>query len=365
VRFEALIDGESAPYLRADEGKIRQSLINLLGNAIKFTQLGQIDLRVRLEQRGDNRLWLSASVEDTGPGISDEEQMKLFQPFSQTRIGLTTQQGAGLGLAISRKYARLMEGDITVAGRPGGGSIFRFEIPVERGDSGVAVRRDAPRRVIGIRDGTDLPGIMIVDDQFENRDWLMKLLTTIGFPVRCAVNGEAAIREWQEWNPRLILMDVHMPVMDGLEATRRIKAAPGGMETAILILSASVLDDDRRVVVQSGADDFLAKPCREGELLEKIRALLDISYDYDELTGGEGEPAAGAAALSAEGFAHLSRELIEELRNATLDGNKKLLNRLIVKVSLIEDAAFAGALQGLADRYEYDALTRLLEEACP
>ena len=128
----------------------------------------------------------------------------------------------------------------------------------------------------------------------------MKLLTSIGFSVRGADNGEAAIRSWEEWNPRLILMDVHMPVMDGLEATRRIKADPRGKETVIVALTASAMDDDRRTVSQSGADDFLAKPCREDELLEKMRALLNIAYDYEEVSGNEGQPVAGAAALSAE-----------------------------------------------------------------
>jgi signal transduction histidine kinase len=220
LRFDMLVDGESVPYVVADEGKIRQALINLLANAIKFTKRGQVKLHVTLESRSADRLRLSASVQDTGPGISYEEQSKLFEPFTQTSRGLHSQEGTGLGLAITRKYARLMGGDVTVISSPGEGSTFQFEIPVERGNSGVAVRRSAPRRVIGIRTGN--PRILVVDDQFENRDWLIKLLTAIGFSVRGSVNGEAAIRDWEEWDPRFILMDIHMPVMDGLEATRRI-----------------------------------------------------------------------------------------------------------------------------------------------
>src|ERR1039457_5042266 len=106
----------------------------------------------------------------------------------------------------------------------------------------------------------------------------MKLLTSIGFSVRCAENGEAAIRNWEEWKPRLILMDVHMPVMDGLAATQRIKADPGGRETVVIALTASAMDDQRLAALQSGVDDFIAKPCDEDELLEKIRAHLNISY---------------------------------------------------------------------------------------
>jgi PAS domain S-box-containing protein len=364
LRFEMVVDGESVLYILADEGKTRQALINLLGNAIKFTQKGRVTLRVTLHQRNAAGLWLSARVEDTGAGISEEEQQKLFEAFTQAGRGREIQKGTGLGLAITRSYARLMGGDVTVSSSPGNGSIFHFEIPVERGDAGVAIKRSGSHRVIGLRAGTNIPGILVVDDQFENRDWLMKLLTSIGFAVRGAENGEAAIRNWEEWNPALILMDVHMPVMDGLEATRIIKADPRGKETAIVTLTASALEDERLIAAESGADGFLSKPCREDELLEKMRALLNITYDYEEMSAGEGQPSAGARALSTEGLRQLPPALVEELRNAIFSGNIRRLNELLLKVHETADAGSADAMQKLADNYEYDALTRLLEEAC-
>jgi response regulator RpfG family c-di-GMP phosphodiesterase len=158
-------------------------------------------------------------------------------------------------------------------------------------------------------------------------------------------------------------MDMHMPGMDGLEATRRIKADPRAKQTAIVTLTASALDDDRRAAFESGADDFLAKPCLEDELLEKMRVLLGITYVYEEVSRTE-RPPAGAATPSAKGLGSLSFKLVEELRNATLSGNKTLLDTLILKVRETEDGASAEALQKLADNYEYDALTQLLEEAC-
>jgi CheY-like chemotaxis protein len=319
---------------------------------------------VTLDRGKANRLWLSARVEDSGAGISDEEQGKLFEPFSQIRRDLYGQEGTGLGLAISRKYARLMGGDITVTSSPGTGSIFRLEIPLERGDAGVAVRRSGSRRVMGIRAALEAPRILVADDHPDGRDWLMKLLASVGFSVRGADNGEAAIQNWEEWNPHLILMDVHMPVMDGLEAARRIKASAWGKETVIIALTASALHDDRLAVSQSGVDDFIMKPCREDELLEKMRALLNIAYDYEETNEAEGIPAAGEAALSAERLGPLPRELVEELLNATVSGNKRLLDKLILQVPETGNAGSAHTLQELADRYEYDALTRLLEEAC-
>jgi DNA-binding response OmpR family regulator len=151
--------------------------------------------------------------------------------------------------------------------------------------------------------------------------------------------------------------------MDGLEATRRIKADPRGKETAIVILTASALDEDRRAVAQTGADDFIAKPCREEDLLEKIRALLDLAYDYEDVGEADSKPLAGIAALGSA-LAQLPLELVEELRNATSIGNKRLLDSLILKVPQAGDAAAARSLQELADKYQYDDLTRLLEEAC-
>ncbi len=290
LQFEMLLDGETSSYVVGDEGKIRQVLINLLGNAVKFTQLGQITLHVTLSQRSD-QFWLSARVADTGVGLTAEEQEKLFESFTQARRGLRSQEGTGLGLAISRNYARLMGGDITVSSCPGEGSIFRFEIPIERGNAEVAVRRNSGRRVKGVGAGTGVPGVLVVDDHQENRDWLIKLLSSLGFAVRGAENGEAAIRIWEEWSPRLILMDVHMPVVGGIEATRRIKAEALGKDTIIIALTASALEDDRRAVFQSGADDFVSKPCSENELLEKIRGLSGIAYDYEEIEEAEGQPA--------------------------------------------------------------------------
>jgi PAS domain S-box-containing protein len=363
LNFEMLVDGESVPYVVADEGKIRQVLINLLGNAIKFTRSGRIGLHATVEQRGDDRLWLVARVEDTGSGISDEDHKILFEPFTRAKGTLNTQEGTGLGLAITRSYAALMGGDVRFTSSLGVGSLFHFEIPMGRVAAGVAVRRSALRRVVGIRRGTKAPGILVVDDQFENRDWLTKLLTSIGFSIQCADNGETAIRNWEQWSPRLILMDLHMPVMNGLEATRRIKADPRGKETAIVVLTASVLDDDRRTVFESGADEFLAKPCREDELLEKIRTILNIDYDYEEAHVAEGPPPAEAAYLSQQRLEQLPAGLRNDIRIAIVSGNKKALDQLILRVRETGDGESAHVFQELTIRYEYDSLLRSLDEA--
>jgi signal transduction histidine kinase/DNA-binding response OmpR family regulator len=364
LHFEMIVDGISVPYVRADEGKIRQSIINLLVNAIKFTKRGQVKLHVTVEERSHGQHWLSAQVADTGAGIAADEHHQLFEPFRQAKRGLNVQGGTGLGLAISRQFARLMGGDITVLSQPGQGSIFRFEVPIESGDSGVSIRRSEPRDVIAIRAGSNVPKVLVVDDQFENRDWLIKLLISVGFSARGAENGELAIRSWEDWNPDLILMDVHMPVMDGLEATRKIKEHPRGRETLIVVLTASALDEDRQTATESRADDFLSKPLRDDDLLEKVGKLLDVTYEYRDTDQLESQSIDEAPALTAQTLSRLPSDMLRKLRDATVSGNKKLLNELILSVLRVEDHGCARSLQQLADKYEYDTLTRLLEDAC-
>jgi PAS domain S-box-containing protein len=158
LQFDVSVDGEYVAHVVADAGKIRQVLINLLGNAIKFTPRGQIKLQVTLHRKAAGQLWLSVQVQDTGPGISDEEQTKLFQPFSQMKRGQKAQEGTGLGLAIGRSYARLMGGDITVNSSLGQGSIFRFEIPVEPGEVSAGIEQIAPYKLMGVDHGVAAAG---------------------------------------------------------------------------------------------------------------------------------------------------------------------------------------------------------------
>jgi CheY-like chemotaxis protein len=219
------------------------------------------------------------------------------------------------------------------------------------------------RNVIAIRGEQEAPKILVVDDQFENRDWLTKLLRAVGFTVRGADNGQAALEIWAEWKPALILMDLHMPVMDGLEATRTLKATPRGQETKVVMLSASAMDNDRRSATESGADGFVAKPCSQDELLETMRSLLQLAYHYEESPQIEGR-GQEASAVSGEVLGRLPVEMVGALLDATLKGSKKLLDKLILEVRETENSASADALQELADQYEYDTLTRLLEEVC-
>jgi CheY-like chemotaxis protein len=318
-------------------------------------------MRVSISQGDDSQLRLSARAEDTGVGIAAEELSELFRPFTQTQSGLKAQIGTGLGLAISREYARLMGGDITVSSEVGKGTVFQFDIPVVEGQGNAASKQRETRTVLRLLPGQQAQRLLIVDDDANNRNWLNKLLTSMGFLVREADNGQTAIQIWDEWRPQLILMDIRMPTMDGLEATRRIRATQAGDSPVIIAVSASAMDEDRNQGIQSGVDDFISKPCREDELLEKIRVRLGISYLYavDERLKGTESVAALASVLNAE--TPLPAELIEQLRLAVLNGENDRLDALIGEV-MEYDAPFAGTLRDLADKYEYDALTRLLEE---
>jgi len=366
LQFEVKIRTESVSYVVADEGKIRQVLINLLGNAIKFTVIGMIRLNVTVEQKDVGQFWLSAEVVDSGTGISTPQQERLFEPFSQTRRGLGESasaglEGTGLGLAISQKFAQLMGGGIAVTSTPGVGSTFRFSVPVQRGDAGtVAVNRD-PGRVVRVRAKGGAPKILVVDDIFENRDWLMKILTVVGFSVRGADNGETGIRMWKEWSPQLILMDMHMPVMDGFAAIREIKAERAGLKTVVIALTASAMDADRRRAEESGANGFLAKPCAERELFETVGLWLQISYDYE----AEAEEALleGIPGLTLNSDEGIPPQMVTDLLNATRQGNKTLMDTLIHRLGDGADGGPVRVLRELADRYDYDGLTRVLEGA--
>ncbi|RQW88492.1 MAG: response regulator [Geobacter sp.] len=269
---------ESLPRLLiADASKLRQVLINMLGNAVKFTEKGSIALRVALADQDLERMRLIVEVEDTGPGISPEELDMVFEAFEQAASGRRSSEGTGLGMAISRDYARLMGGDLTVTSTPGKGSIFRLEIPVEEGHS-PKITAPPKARIAGLKTSKPVPRVLVVEDGEENRFLLVSLLEQAGFEVRSAANGLQAVELFQEYHPDFIWMDIRMPVMDGREATRLIRETEGGRETKIVAISASGLAEERTSFLSAGFDELLPKPYHEQQIYEMMARLLAVEY---------------------------------------------------------------------------------------
>ena len=338
-------EAEVPQYVRTDDVKLRQVLINILSNAIKFTQSGAVVLRVRkLENSGvvdlldsptvvfdtttsirdfsiissdyatielreeaeDSTrfqvIFLQFEIEDTGVGISAEELGNVFNAFVQTASGQKTQKGTGLGLTISRQFVRLMGGEIVVESQLELGTTFKFEIPV-----GAAYAADVPagpinREVIGLEPNQPCYRILIVDDREDNRQLLVKMLSPLGFKLQQATNGREAIEIWENWQPHLILMDVRMPVMDGYEATQEIKARiqqreqeqqengemsishPDSPIPKIVALTASTIEGRRSFALLVGCDDFISKPFRKTEIFDTLNKHLGVRYLYSNST---------------------------------------------------------------------------------
>ncbi len=345
-------------YVVTDESKLRQVLINLLGNAIKFTENGRITLAIASAELEDSSHQLLFAVKDTGTGIDISEMDSLFQAFVQTASGRKSQEGTGLGLPISQQFVRLMGGEIAVSSTIGVGTTFQFEIPVKLADKSDKREYLTPtKRVIGLKPGHPQYRILVVEDRLENRQVLFKLLEPMGFDLCAAENGEQGIELWQSWQPHLIWMDMRMPVMDGYVATKRIKASAEGQATKIIALTASAFDEQRSQVMAAGCDDFVRKPFNSEEIFDKLAQYLGVEYIYEDIAMPKLPivtqdltpldldimPQAWRQRL-AEAAAQLSEDLIlgliEQVPNANLaDGLKNLVNsfRFDKIIDLIRD----------------------------
>jgi PAS domain S-box-containing protein len=348
-------------YIWADENKLRQILINLVGNAVKFTEAGGIMLRLASQKESPEEIRLIVEVEDTGMGIAEEELGKLFHEFEQTARGKQIHGGTGLGLAISREYARMMGGDITVISQFGKGSTFRVEVAVQPGiESGM---KESPRkqRVIGLEPSQNLiPRILVVDDTLESRNLLGQLLEMVGFDVKLVANGLEAVQTFEQWQPHFIWMDVRMPVMDGLEAARRIKATETDKSTVIVAISASVLEEEKEAILAAGCDGFVRKPYREEEIFNVMAQYLGLKYAY-EREAEEAMPAESDVEVNFEQLlAALDVDLHKELYEAVLRLDTYQTLQVIEKITA-QDARTGSIFKQLADNFEYDRLLILLE----
>lgn len=281
-------------WVETDRCKLRQILVNLLGNAIKFTDSGTIELKVAAcvssmasgSGNQGRQIKLAFQVKDTGQGIAEEDLPKLFKEFSQTDSGRYAADSTGLGLSIARAFVNLLGGDIVVRSELGRGTTFEFyvmceEVPVSNQIDGV--RRDRASVITGLAEPFRNTRILIVDDRSLNRLLLSKVLSRVGFDLVEAVNGVDACDKWRETQPDLILMDQNMPVMNGTEAARAIfKECKPGQGPVIIALTANAFEQAREAAIAAGFHDFIAKPFKSEELLAMIAEHLGITYTYKE-----------------------------------------------------------------------------------
>ena len=344
----------------ADQQKLRQIVINLLGNALKFTQAGRIDLRVWTEPCSGSEpteCYLFFEVADTGIGIAAAEQESIFQVFSQTREGAQI-GGTGLGLSISRSLARMMGGDIVVESEPGKGSCFRVHICAR---AVVAAKlRPMKKRVVGLVESGARRRILIVDDEILNREFLQSFLLQIGFDVAEATDGDTALGLIASWQPDLVLMDVMMPGMDGNATTRKIREQ--WPELKVVGLSANVFEEAERKAYESGMNLYVRKPYKEIELLHAIGEMLSVTFRYEDEHGGAGSEVMAANCFKPD-LSLLADEQISALSQAASFGDYYHLLELLAEI----DAPAGGPLQEsvqcmreMVEKYDYEALENFL-----
>jgi CheY-like chemotaxis protein len=358
-------------YVRTDEMKLRQILINLLNNAFKFTEAGYVMLRVDYDQELETavstipRHKLFFSVEDTGPGIDPEELDTLFEAFVQAQAGRDSGAGTGLGLTLSRQFAQLLGGDMSarnVQDKPGHGAVFQFDIAVNVITS-ISQKKTKTPKVLALKPDQPEYRLLIVDDIKESRELLGQLLRPLGFATMEAKDGLEAFDFWESWEPHLIWMDLHMPVMDGCETTTRIKASRDGADTVIVATTASAYAEEIGDIMSCGFDDFVRKPLEADKVFEILQRHLGVEYVYaleeEEPVPSELEASNGQrqwkTAVSA-----LPPALQEHLKNAARQTNMLDMDHFITETAQYQPT-LAQEFQQLADEFEYGKILSILE----
>lgn len=343
--------GELPRYVRGDAHRLRQVLLNLLGNAVKYTDTGRVILRL-IPSANTIRF----EVEDTGPGIAPEEQERIFRAFYQTPGGIAKGQGTGLGLTISREFVRLMGGELGVRSALGKGSVFAFTLLLAEMEAPSAA---AGARVAGLAAGQQPVRVLIAEDDADNRALLSRMLEMGGCEVYAAENGRQAVDAFQSWQPHFIWMDMRMPEMDGYEATRQIRALPGGRSVKIVALTASAFLEERGAILAAGCDDIVPKPVEEERLFGVMGELLQLQCRYAEPEASSAAALEPAAALNLSLLSEAWRgELMHAVERLDMDAVAALCSRM-------ENGhpREAQLIRELLDGFRFDVLLAALTDA--
>ncbi|MCP4348849.1 MAG: response regulator [Desulfobacterales bacterium] len=363
-------------YIRTDEVKLRQVLLNLINNAIKFTSKGRVSVRIKNGEIEKMKSQIIFEVEDTGHGIAPEELDSLFDAFVQTASGKQAQEGTGLGLSVSQKFAELMGGDISVVSEPGRGSVFKFDIQVILAEAD-AVRLNRPfRRVIALEPDQPRYRILVADDKQDNCQLLANLLEPLGFDFREVRNGAEAIELWKTWSPHLIWMHIQMPFMDGSEAAKQIrkletlKLLPDSHipdtkdRTVIIAVTETDMKQEQAVALSAGCDDFLCIPLDEADIFDMMQKHIGVMYVYDEQTDLLGSALSeqdNQDVLTESAVAALPFHLLKKLEWPAVTADIEQLFSIINEISMF-DTDIADALTRLVNNFDYGEILALIQQ---
>ena len=341
-------------YVHGDENKLRQVLINLLGNAVKFTGEGDVVLRVQF--RENDRY--TFEVIDTGRGIGFERQKAIFEPFQQEDLELSS-EGTGLGLAISCKHVEMMGGHLELESTPGEGARFFFDLTLPLGQSQPKGETERDwSRVQGLAEGFSVCAL-IVDDIATNRDILSRMLTRVGVEVEEAENGPRALERVRDRRPDIVFMDFRMPGMDGVETRRRIVAEHGRDGMAIVAVSSSVFEHQRRRYEEAGFDGFIDKPLRTEQVYACMARLLKVRYTYDS-----GFPAESEGLVADPEKLVLPEPLFKAIKRAVEGHSMTEFRKCLDKMEALDPVGrqVAARLRKLSQRYDMEAISDVLDE---
>ena len=344
--------GERA--VRGDDRKLRQVLINLLGNAVKFTDRGQICLAVEQDARR-----YTFSVTDTGPGITAAARERIFEPFQQAEEG-GVKGGTGLGLAITKRQIELMGGTLALDSTLGGGSRFCFALELAPAEGALASAVAAAHRPLRLAHQQQVRAL-VVDDVEDNREVLSGLLQRVGVEVATANDGAQALERIAEQRPDIVFMDVRMPVMDGLSAVRHLRERWPGEPIVCVAVTASGLLRQRSVYLDAGFDDFIGKPFLFETVCDCMARHLHLDLDHAPVA----EAPSGAATQSAEIAAvRLPEDLRERLLAAAAINALTEIEALIGELKRLDPAAqgLADELEGLLLQYDTDGIAARLSQ---